>query len=525
MDLRFASADAFEEALDTWTDSGTFIVVTSHPSCNIANERGAWTVMATDGNFSQRSIRLTAVPTSMGNVGRTCHVKYDHSGVEFWDAREVLGLSRRAEQDDTQVFPFEYQSTFGARLPLFPPPNASLVPASVQNALKNVDIQIACLDCGLTSNLSVGVDFEIDLGDTNCTPSPTQNCFALNRAAVNFTVEDIVLSAELELFIGAEYTLSTQFDVLKIPVGPSFKFGTVIEIGAFFGLGVALDLDIPASLNITYGSQLHALTGAFASLDLVDGNGNFDPAVNAGGWDNVSLSQIPFRVNSGELDVISTLALQPFVEVDFTILEVGATARITLDLPEVDVNASLHTTTVNRECNPIGDNDFESFKDAFTVGAGLELDIMASFVVDMGEFIGSDIPNTWNDTFFHHEFPLLPSKGANDTGCFVLNDDPTSTTGTVASGSTSVTGLPASSGTLLAAASAVPSWNIPKIQSYLSASGQLPSNVNYGQMAQATTVPSDIKAAVAKIKTSSSGSKSTPTNKSKSNAAGSWSVY
>ncbi len=43
MDLRFASADAFEEALDTWTDSGTFIVVTSHPSCNIANERGAWT--------------------------------------------------------------------------------------------------------------------------------------------------------------------------------------------------------------------------------------------------------------------------------------------------------------------------------------------------------------------------------------------------------------------------------------------------------------------------------------------------
>lgn len=71
--------------------------------------------------------------------------------------------------------------------------------------LDNLDLQLTCVDCGLTANVSVGTDFEINLGgNASCVPSATESCFGVNRAALNFTVDDIALSANLELFLGSQ---------------------------------------------------------------------------------------------------------------------------------------------------------------------------------------------------------------------------------------------------------------------------------------------------------------------------------
>ena len=42
MHLQFASEDALEEALAAWSELSSFAVVTSHATCNSADERGAW---------------------------------------------------------------------------------------------------------------------------------------------------------------------------------------------------------------------------------------------------------------------------------------------------------------------------------------------------------------------------------------------------------------------------------------------------------------------------------------------------
>lgn len=42
MHLAFASADAFGEALSVWSDLASFAIVSAHPTCNLADERGAW---------------------------------------------------------------------------------------------------------------------------------------------------------------------------------------------------------------------------------------------------------------------------------------------------------------------------------------------------------------------------------------------------------------------------------------------------------------------------------------------------
>lgn len=210
-------------------------------------------------------------------------------------------------------------------------------------------------------------------------------------------------------------------------------------------------------------------------------------------------------------------------------MDFGAALRLTTNIPELDLSASLRTN-VNRECNAVGADDFEIFGDAFLVGAGLQISATASLVLEEGVFsdAGLDVPDHWDLSLFNKNFPLAPTHGYNTSECFVLNDDtggqgsaepsnsesvsasagasagaapssstsPSQSSSVAAAGTTSLPGVPASTGTLYPAASAVPTWDFSKIESYYSASSQLPTNVNYTQMAQATTIPDNLKPAV-----------------------------
>lgn len=42
LELVFGDEEAFAVALQTWTDLSTFTLITSHPTCNPDNDRGAW---------------------------------------------------------------------------------------------------------------------------------------------------------------------------------------------------------------------------------------------------------------------------------------------------------------------------------------------------------------------------------------------------------------------------------------------------------------------------------------------------
>lgn len=224
------------------------------------------------------------------------------------------------------------------------------------------------------------------------------------------------------------------------------------------------------------------------------------------------------------------LYLAPYAEVGLTIStyvhrtsmvflkhapdSIGAVARVLQNVPKVTVNADL-LTAVNRDCQPIGPDDFESFATAFAVGAGMEIGTVAHFEVDAGHFLDDlGIPTEYDFPFFTLDFPLSPANGVNTTNCFVLSDDSGADPGTPSGvdaaqpsppNSTTLQGVPAATGTMFSAASAVPTWNMSKIESYYSANGHLPTNVNYSQMVQATTVPTDILQAVNKAASNSAG--------------------
>ena len=178
-------------------------------------------------------------------------------------------------------------------------------------------------------------------------------------------------------------------------------------------------------------------------------------------------------------------------------MDFGAVSRVLQNVPKVTVNADL-LTGVNRNCSPIGANDFESFATAFSVGADMELGTVAHFEIDTGE-LPDDLgfPLAYDFPFFTHDFVLPPSNGTGTPKCLVIVDDSETPTVTVNGNSpATVQGVPGATGTMFVAESAVPTWDFGKIESYSSANGHLPTNVNYKQMLTATTVPTQVLNAV-----------------------------
>lgn len=201
------------------------------------------------------------------------------------------------------------------------------------------------------------------------------------------------------------------------------------------------------------------------------------------------------------------------------IVDVGASLRIIENMPKASVNAGLQTL-VNRECKPIGEDDFESFGTAFVVGSGLTLSTEAELVLETGNFTGNGIPDNWDWSLWSRDLPFAPALGLDETTCFVLSSGALTVniTNNAERVDAELVGLPAATGTLFAAASAIPTWDMIKIESYYSANSALPTNVNYTQMIAATTVPADLQSAVtaAVMSQTATSTSSNPTQSSKS---------
>lgn len=80
----------------------------------------------------------------------------------------------------------------------------------IYRQLKDAEVDLTCNNCGLTSNLAIGVDFQVDILDPTCT-NGTSSCFTLNTAAMNLTVQELALTTLLELSIGKELSAGTSY--------------------------------------------------------------------------------------------------------------------------------------------------------------------------------------------------------------------------------------------------------------------------------------------------------------------------
>lgn len=62
---------------------------------------------------------------------------------------------------------------------------------------------MTCVDCSFTTNVTIGMDFEVDIADASCITGSHQSCFTFNKAAMNFTIDQFQQEAALEIVLGA----------------------------------------------------------------------------------------------------------------------------------------------------------------------------------------------------------------------------------------------------------------------------------------------------------------------------------
>ena len=93
------------------------------------------------------------------------------------------------------------------------------------------------------------------------------------------------------------------------------------------------------------------------------------------------------------------------------IVNTGFAARLFEHFPKYNVDAAL-VSNVNRDCQPVGPNDFESFQTAFMVGANLSVATGVHFGFE-GLFpdplAALGFPDTYDGQFFNKETPVFPS--------------------------------------------------------------------------------------------------------------------
>lgn len=63
----------------------------------------------------------------------------------------------------------------------------------------------------MQSNVAIGLDFQIDLGDASCVVDSDESCFTLSHAAMNLTVVELNQTAALEVSIGKALTAEANY--------------------------------------------------------------------------------------------------------------------------------------------------------------------------------------------------------------------------------------------------------------------------------------------------------------------------
>ncbi|KAF8968596.1 hypothetical protein BDZ97DRAFT_1755254 [Flammula alnicola] len=507
VDLHFLSEDAARQAASSWNNHNTFRAVTSHPGCNLDDERGAWSVDGITTDVPCRKISLSVKPLALNDIGESFEVAFGQKHIATrWTTNSAQTIGRRAPQNTG------FKNIFSG-IHIFPG-NASAggLSESLLNQLTASSLEVVCTDC--SSNFNFSVDINFNVSNVNST---------VTAASVATVVELFEQSVVLDVSMNRDLSASPSFDFLHIPIPDiGVSIPNVLDFGASIGIGVDLELDMNGALNFTLGAKGSISSGTTATTDFLQQN-----ATNINGWDNASVESVPLRLNSGQLNMTMGATLAPFIELSATVGgQFGAQARLTLNVPHIDVVSTV-SSQVNRECNPIGDNDFESFGTAYLVTADMNLEAIATFNADLGVVMLAETKTLpYNDTLFQKQVPLLNGTTNSDPTskqCYVVANDNASAVPSAGSNGTDpaiITLQPAPTGTLLVAASAIPTFNLTKIESYFSANGQLPTGVNYTQLAQATTLPDNLKTTIQKAAQPTASSKPTASIKPSSTATG-----
>ncbi|KAJ7508895.1 hypothetical protein B0H11DRAFT_1963048 [Mycena galericulata] len=336
VELNFRSDDTYAEALASWSSHHSFVLVTSHFTCNLDDRRGAWLVTSVTGATNYRQIRLTGQSMPLRQMGASFRISHSATSVSSsW--RQPRALDARFDK----VFDFGHDLDLAPRQQLFPVDATLLQQRSSSDVVLDVSgtggLQVFCVNCVSRTNLSVGMELDFaDLGTS------------ISAAHINVTVQQFEHDIQLEISLEGAVSVQKSVDVIRTPLPDlGIDIPGIGSVGFFWGAAVEASLDVTAGLNFTIGAKTSIPAGAAATFVMV---GNTSSSVT--GWDNSTFDLIPFRLNSGSLNATAQLSLSPFLDAELSLLnDIAADARLAVNTPQLTASAAIQAN-VNTHCEP-----------------------------------------------------------------------------------------------------------------------------------------------------------------------------
>ncbi|KAJ7058018.1 hypothetical protein C8F01DRAFT_1232825 [Mycena amicta] len=322
--ISFTSDDSYAATLAAWSSLPQFMLITAHMGCNPHDQRAAWRVVGVVGADYTHKISLDVLPVPLREVGAGYKIRHNtESTTASWGAPQIL----RRDSEIDNITNFDYSIDFDPRQQLIPVNTNALGPSSaLTDSLKDLTppgLEVFCTNCVSITKFALGVEVQVD------------DLLNIEEAYVNLTVTDFQQDIQLEISFNDTTNFEKDIDVMLVRLPDlSISLHDIVDIGFYWGGAVRMGLDIAHALNFTVGASATIPTGTSATLML----SNFSHFFRL--W----MDSYP------------------------------PPGRLYVNTPRVNAVANL-STHVNRECNPLGPNDYEFFDNALTFGAELEITI------------------------------------------------------------------------------------------------------------------------------------------------------
>ncbi|KAL9043523.1 MAG: hypothetical protein Q9214_003295 [Letrouitia sp. 1 TL-2023] len=442
--LRFTSLDALNIAHAELGKHDSFVIITSHATCNNEGERSPHRVSGFSKKESRLSLTLSTTQSEWKHTMHTIKVDFGRTDADY----NVRTHSRKQKRQDAASTTGEPSAAIS-----FPVPSASatagpegtpqdlgfnytdttILPPQFPGA-DNINIEGVLL---IRERSPPGVNIKCK----NCTLSGTIDLFGGSFSVQSNESADVMdfiedgfielqannLAAYMEFESNVQPSDGREFTIPFPEIGiPGFQIPGIGVVGPIFNPRVAIGAEISAQLDFTYGFQL-TLIWVLSTLK-VPNNSSIIIAVGAStenssiqGFPDAKIDALPFQasVQSVALTIFAAFSPQLLLGISLLGNTENAGAGVFFTLPRVSATVS-QVTQVNSKCEPTNNSTGKDLLDDFFDGlTHIEPKVELGFGLIAEASLDIDVINVGAETIYtvaNTSFPL-------PTACYSFDTD------------------------------------------------------------------------------------------------------
>ncbi|RDL37181.1 uncharacterized protein BP5553_04614 [Venustampulla echinocandica] len=351
--VEFSNKQTLAAARESWDHLEQFLIITSHPGCNMDGERTPYLVSGIIYGKETSKVAFSVKRLEWGDAYDSMKVSFGTTASQYPPSsfRSHEGLRRRAATSSKESSPASptdatnaNSSIHSANIGFRVPAQQNLLGSGIlSNSVSDV-LAVKCKECTLNGNIDIA-EGEFTLG--NSTTDVGKAVDFINsgffRAVANNMSAHVLL--DISLTLSKPQTWSKILTEITLP---GFEIPGIAAVGPMFRPVVQGSIAMQGKLDFQYGFDMKVPDNSSITLNI----GNLTQS-SASGFKDTKINAIPFTATSPEVSLKLGLGLRAELLLGIDILsgrgDINAGAFF--DLPSLQVTISA-TSGVDSNCEP-----------------------------------------------------------------------------------------------------------------------------------------------------------------------------